>query len=152
MGVYSIMDRGIRETFKLNLKKARETRGLTQRAVAEKLEVEPRYYQKIEYGEVWPSPEYIKRLCEAIGCTESELFQNESIAPTQQPIDYKYIKDALMEAAKEFTAEKNAHSLPRDLLDMLASLDKEQLGTVESFVRKVFNKSAKPLKRRKGLD
>jgi transcriptional regulator with XRE-family HTH domain len=43
-------------------------------------------------------------------------------------------------------------SLPPSLLDVLSSLNKEQLGTVELFASKLLNKSLKPLKRRKGLD
>lgn len=141
------MDAGIREIFKRNLKLARTSRKLTQKDVADRLKVEPRYYQKIEYGEVWPSPEYVKRLCKAIGCEERELFEGPQNGPT---IDFKHIETAVLAAVKE-AAVPSTPSLPSDIVTTISKFNETQMTRLRSLLGSIERDVAKPIKKRKSV-
>lgn len=53
------MTKSVRSQLGKNLKKAREKAGLTQVKLAEKADVHPNYYARIERGEANPSQEIL---------------------------------------------------------------------------------------------
>lgn len=56
------------------LKEIRKTRGLTQEALAEKIDLSPQYLSRLEGGHQSPSLETVARLAEALNLELSELF------------------------------------------------------------------------------
>lgn len=69
--------------FGQKLKKLRIERGLTQEALAEKVNLNPRQISKIETGEHLPSASTIEKFCEVLNILPQELFsfntKNQSI-------------------------------------------------------------------------
>jgi transcriptional regulator with XRE-family HTH domain len=51
-----------RRRFGRNLAKLRKEKGLTQGQLAEKVDLDPRYIQGMEYGDYWPSLPVLGRL------------------------------------------------------------------------------------------
>lgn len=58
-----------------NVARFRETAGLTQEKLAEKIDVNPRYVRAIELGERNPSIDIFARLRRALNCTWNDLFE-----------------------------------------------------------------------------
>lgn len=58
----------------LSLKEIRERERLTQKAMAEKLDVSDSYYQQIEGGFKQPSYNFIKKFKECFPTVSSEIF------------------------------------------------------------------------------
>ncbi|MEK6736826.1 MAG: helix-turn-helix transcriptional regulator [Pseudomonadota bacterium] len=56
------------------LKEIRKTRGLTQEALAEKIDLSPQYLSRLEGGHQSPSLETVARLAEALDLELWELF------------------------------------------------------------------------------
>jgi transcriptional regulator with XRE-family HTH domain len=56
------------------LKEIRKTRGLTQEALAEQVDLSPQYLSRLEGGHQSPSLETVARLAEALDLELSELF------------------------------------------------------------------------------
>ena len=67
-----------REIFIHHLKKARESRGLTQKAVAEALGISDRTYSKWETGETEPGIELLCRLGDYYGISPAEFLREEA--------------------------------------------------------------------------
>jgi len=63
-----------RRRFGKNIATLRARRKLTQEALAEKVEVSPRYVQSLEAGEYFPSLPTLVRLRAALRCDWNELF------------------------------------------------------------------------------
>ena len=57
----------------MNLKAMRESRGLSQSALADQLNVDQSSISKWESGQSTPLKKYRAALCQALGCTEAEL-------------------------------------------------------------------------------
>lgn len=55
------------------MKEIRESRGLTQAQIADRLEVDKSTVSKWESGDSTPLRKYRRKLCELLGCTEEEL-------------------------------------------------------------------------------
>jgi transcriptional regulator with XRE-family HTH domain len=62
-----------RRRFGKNLLRLRETLGLTQETLAERLDVDRRYIQGLEYGDYWPSLPVLSRLKAAFDCDWDDL-------------------------------------------------------------------------------
>ena len=75
-----------REIFIRNLKSARETRGLTQKAVADALGISDRTYSKWETGETEPGIDALCRLGEIYGIAIADLFSEETPPKEGSPI------------------------------------------------------------------
>ena len=56
------------------IKELREQRNLSQEFVAEKLEINPSNYWRIENGMSYPKPENLEKICEILDVKISELF------------------------------------------------------------------------------
>lgn len=67
-----------------NIKKYRNTKGLTQEQLAEKAETSTNYLGSIETGKKYPSPQMIDKLAKALDINPLELFKKES--PNMQSI------------------------------------------------------------------
>lgn len=67
------MTKGIRKQIGNNLKRAREKAGLTQVELAEKADVHPNYYARIERGEANPSQEILYRITKALKVKSSRI-------------------------------------------------------------------------------
>jgi transcriptional regulator with XRE-family HTH domain len=63
-----------REIFTTNLRRLRNERDLTQDEAAVLIDTSSRYYQRLEHGKSFPSPEYIDRICKAFGVELVQLF------------------------------------------------------------------------------
>ncbi len=63
----------------LKLKEIRESNKLTQKAMAEKLEVSDSYYQQIEGGFKQPSYNFIRKFKECFPNVSSEIFFEQNI-------------------------------------------------------------------------
>ena len=61
-----------------NIKKCRETKGLTQEQLAEKAQTSTNYLGSIETGKKYPSPQMIDKLAKALDINPLELFKKES--------------------------------------------------------------------------
>ena len=64
-----------------NLKEARQRAGLTQQQMADKLELNLRHYQKIEYGEIGGSFEVWDALEDILGIHQRKLREIEESRP-----------------------------------------------------------------------
>lgn len=67
-----------------NIKKYRNTKGLTQEQLAEKAGTSTNYLGSIETGKKYPSPQMIDKLAKALDINPLELFKKES--PDMQSI------------------------------------------------------------------
>lgn len=67
------MTNRIRRQVGKNLKKAREKAGLTQVELAEKADIHPNYYARIERGETNPSQEILYKLTRALKVKSSRI-------------------------------------------------------------------------------
>lgn len=67
------MTNRIRKQVGENLKKAREKAGLTQVELAEKADIHPNYYARIERGEANPSQEILYKLTRALKVKSSRI-------------------------------------------------------------------------------
>ena len=56
------------------IRKCRKEMHITQRMLAEKLDVSPEYMSRVETGTVSPSMTFLRRFCKVSGMTEMELF------------------------------------------------------------------------------
>lgn len=56
-----------------NIKKARKKSGLTQIEVANKAELHPNYYARVERGEVLPSMDVLERIIKALKVKSSDI-------------------------------------------------------------------------------
>lgn len=56
-----------------NLKKARKEKRLTQVQVAEKVEIHPNYYAKIERGEIQPALDTLEKIFKVLGVKSSDI-------------------------------------------------------------------------------
>ncbi|CAM2945272.1 transcriptional regulator [Salinicoccus roseus] len=61
----------------LKMKSARASRDLTQKALAEQVEVSRQTINLIEKGEYNPSLALCIKICKALGCTLDDLFWDE---------------------------------------------------------------------------
>ena len=61
------------------IKELREQRNLSQEFVAEKLDINPSNYWRIENGMSYPKPENLEKICEILNVKISELFTFEHI-------------------------------------------------------------------------
>ena len=60
-----------------NLIKARKNKSLTQKHLAQQLNISERHYQNLEYGKFNPSIKTALRLSEILGVTVNELFPKQ---------------------------------------------------------------------------
>ena len=67
-----------------NIKKYRNTKGLTQEQLAEKAGTSTNYLGSIETGKKYPSPQMIDKLAKALDINPLDLFKKES--PDMQSI------------------------------------------------------------------
>lgn len=76
-----------RELFARNIFTLREKLGLNQDEVAHRLGVNPRTYQKYEYGQAYPRPDKMAKLAEIFGVETSSLVTDYSSqsTPTMAP-------------------------------------------------------------------
>lgn len=73
------------ESFQKNLHRIRKDRlRLTQSEAAEAIGISLRYYQQLEKGDSWPSPETWDAICKAFKCQIWELLRLE--ADSQKPV------------------------------------------------------------------
>lgn len=56
-----------------NLKKARKQKELTQVQVAEKVDIHPNYYAKIERGEIQPALDTLEKIFKVLGVKSSDI-------------------------------------------------------------------------------
>lgn len=73
----------IETLFGARLRQLREAQGLSQAALAERVEVSPEYVSRIERGRGGPSLRMVGRLADGLGVAPSELF----LGPHQAPED-----------------------------------------------------------------
>lgn len=130
-----------------NIRALRETLGLDQAEMAEKIGAYQSAVSKWERGENEPKGENRKALCDFLKTPWKDLAYSDN-KPTMGILEERL--DLVESKLKQ--VDQTPPSLPASLLDALSALNQEQLGTVESFARKLANKVANPLKRRKGLD
>lgn len=64
-----------REILRENLKFYRKKAGLTQETLAEKINCSPKYISSIESKSSFPSAETIDAICQVLGISPSQLFQ-----------------------------------------------------------------------------
>lgn len=67
------MTKSIRIQLGKNLRKARESTSLTQVELAEKADIHPNYYARVERGEANPSQEILYRITKALKVKSSEI-------------------------------------------------------------------------------
>ena len=77
-----------------NIKKYRNTKGLTQEQLAEKAGTSTNYLGSIETGKKYPSPQMIDKLAKALDINPLDLFKKESP-------DMQSIKQSLEEKIQE---------------------------------------------------
>ena len=63
-----------RRDFLSGLRPCRQAAGLTQSELARAISTSRQNIQKWEYGECWPSAEWIPKLAKACGCRIEDLF------------------------------------------------------------------------------
>lgn len=73
-----------RRRFGKNLVQLREALDLTQEALAEKIDVDRRYVQGLEYGDYWPSLPVLSRLKKAFDCDWDDLLEGCEAKPTKR--------------------------------------------------------------------
>ncbi|MCG7332436.1 helix-turn-helix transcriptional regulator [Salinicoccus roseus] len=74
---YILIERGDFLAKNLKMKSARASRDLTQKALAEQVEVSRQTINLIEKGEYNPSLALCIKICKALGCTLDDLFWEE---------------------------------------------------------------------------
>lgn len=67
------MTKDLRIKIGKNLKSARINRDMTQEEVADKADIHPNYYARIERGEVNPSQEKMYQICKALKVKSSDI-------------------------------------------------------------------------------
>jgi len=67
-------------TIGANVRRARERKGLTQAALAERAEIALKYVQRVEYGSAGPSLDVLQRIAGALGTDVWRLCK-----PTRRP-------------------------------------------------------------------
>ena len=97
----------------LQLRKIRENRGISGRALALQVGVVPSQVSKIENGITNPSLDLLQRLCEALGITLGDFF-----AEDRSELEPDLLR--LLDSAKKLTAEQRAH-----LQKLLETMNKE---------------------------
>lgn len=85
----------IKEILTVNLKKARESRGMTQAQAAEAIGISLSGYAQIEYGKTWPSSETLGSIEKAFNVTVGSLFTSERDSKDNQSSDLVTIFSAL---------------------------------------------------------
>ncbi len=88
--------------FARNLKNARENKRMTQNELSEKAEIALRTYQKYEQGTLWPSPDVIEAISDALRISVAKLFDDEANAPA------KIVSDLTTEELVGFLPSKNS--------------------------------------------
>jgi transcriptional regulator with XRE-family HTH domain len=69
----SLITQKIRDLMASNIKRIREKRGLTQVQAAEKAEIDPRYYPRIERGEINITLETLYKIVKALKVKASDI-------------------------------------------------------------------------------
>lgn len=72
------------DMFADNLKRARLSRGLSQKALAEALYMSQQAYWRYENGSAAPSPEILARICTLLGVTSDEILGAEKMPAIEQ--------------------------------------------------------------------
>lgn len=57
-----------------NLKRLRKLRKFTQERAATECQLSLRYYQNLEAGDRWPSPEIVRKIAAGFSVKQSDLF------------------------------------------------------------------------------
>lgn len=73
------MTESIREIFSKNLKRIRKQKGMTQKDLAERLNVFPTAYHRWESGEFLPQEDSISKIAQVLEISETLLFFDESL-------------------------------------------------------------------------
>lgn len=87
---------GIREIFKTNLKYYRKLRGLTQEALAEKINCNSKYISEIESRNKFPSAETIDAIARTLDIRVSQLFEEEGSPKAAVSFDKEKFSDSLL--------------------------------------------------------
>ena len=69
------------------IKKARESKGLTQKEVALSVNMDQSQYSKIEKGKTDPSSSTLQKIASSLGLTLSELFASDDIFKEESSYD-----------------------------------------------------------------
>ena len=80
----------MKKMFGKRLRELRVQRGYTQEQVAERINIKPENYSRIENGLSFPKPENIVKISEVLGVEIAELFQFTHIT------DYKQILEKII--------------------------------------------------------
>lgn len=102
----------------------RRDRGWKQKNAAEACDISLRYYQDIEGGSSWPSPEMIHQMAKGFGVAESAFFADPSAR------DYQ-VEQAVETLLKAVQASKPKHDrlahLPDEVIELLARYPANQM-------------------------
>ncbi len=106
---------GIRNVFKENLKFWRSQAGLTQEELSEKIGYGGGYISEIESRQIFPKPETIDAIAQALGIQASQLFEERGSPRNAVTFDSerfaKELSDGLYERLNESMLEYFKHRL-----------------------------------------
>lgn len=92
----------LKETFIVNLKKARKERRISQSSLAERCSTATSYIGEIEIGRKFPSMEMIEKIAEALEIEPYRLFVDNQEELSGEDITKKPSKKALSWTEKEY--------------------------------------------------
>ena len=98
----------LRDVFAKNLKKKRRSCGLSQAALAEKVNVSTHHIAMIELTRNFPTSELIERIADALGIEYFELFIDKTNSQSVElDILRKGIKNDMQEVLENFFKKEN---------------------------------------------
>jgi transcriptional regulator with XRE-family HTH domain len=100
----------IKQKLGKRIRELRNKKNITQEFIAEKINISPANYSRIENGISYPKPENIEKICEILEVTAKDLFDFEN---------HKNINDIIQEICSEI---KNNDSLARLLYKFMKTV------------------------------
>ncbi len=94
-----------------NLKRLRLSKGLTQAALAELMDISVISIQSWESGRNWPRLKSIQRLAEALGCTEADLMRDNNQKSAGEVADQKEVMKEALESLAYPELAQELHGL-----------------------------------------
>ena len=116
------MDRELKKTLSENLKKQLEANGLTQKQLADELEIRPQTVNSWVLGVSYPNEKNLSRLLTYLKCSLRELIDDPSLIPHD---GYRKISDRI--TLMEYDKNPEIHALFDYIVALVRENDTEKL-------------------------